>query len=275
MEELAAATYRGIETQDPVTLTDGRWEGAPLVAGGAARPSIRLAPDFRVTGDLDGDGTDEAVVALGETSGGTGTWVHLAMMGRVNGVVTNLATHRLGDRTQIRDARIEDGVLYVDVLQAGVDDAACCPGELASLGWELLNRQFNSLVVSETTQRFGPDALEGVEWVLERWDPGEPAPAEPVVTLRVDSGRASGNAGCNEYSGTLAQLDVPGDMRFGTFALTRMVCPGNAMQVETRYLEALSEAVKVGFVTGRLAISYLDAGGATRTMLFGRRPLTD
>jgi heat shock protein HslJ len=225
--------------------------------------------------DLDGDGTDEAVVTLGETSGGTGTWVHLAMMGRVNGVVMNLATHRLGDRTQIRDARIEDGVLYVDVLQAGVDDAACCPGELASLGWELLRGQFNSLVVSETTQRFGPDALEGVEWVLERWDRGEPAPAEPVVTVRVDGGRASGNAGCNQYSGTLAQFDVPGNMRFGTFALTRMMCPGDAMQVEARYLAALGETVKVGFLTGRLAISYVDATGATRTMLFARRPATD
>jgi len=258
-----------------VTLSDGRWDGSPLVVGGAARPSIHLAPDFRVTGDLDGDGHDEAVVALSEHSGGTETWVCLAMMGRVNGLVTNLATHRLGDRTQIRDARIEDGILYVDVLQAGVHDAACCPGELASHGWELLNGQFNALIVSETTQRFGPAALEGVAWVLERWDRGEAAPAEPVVTLRVTGSTASGNAGCNQYTGGIFQNDVPGDMRFGTFALTRMMCGWDVMQVEARYLEALSEAVKVGWLTGQLAISYLDAAGATHTMLFARRPATD
>lgn len=275
MDELVAATYRGFEAQDPVTLIDGRWEGPPLVDGGAARPSIHLAPDFRVGGDLDGDGHDEVVVALSEHSGGTGTWVYLAMMGRVNGLVTNLATHRLGDRTQIRDARIEDGILYVDVLQAGVHDAACCPGELASHGWELLNGQFNALIVSETTQRFGPAALEGVEWVLERWDRGEPAPAEPAVTLRVAGGSASGNAGCNQYTGGIVQNDVPGDMRFGPFAVTRMMCPGNAMEVEWRYLEALRQAVTVGWLTGRLAISYLDAGGARLTMLFRRRPLSD
>lgn len=275
LAELATATYRGLEARDPVTLADGRWEGPPVAEGGAARPSVYLAPDFRVTGDLDGDGRDEAVVALGETSGGTGTRVHLAMMGRVDGTVTNLATHRLGDRTQIRDARIEDGVLYVNVLQAGAGDAACCPGELASLGWELLDGRFNSLVVSEVTQRFGPDALEGVEWVLERWAPGEPAPPDPEVTLRVAGGTASGNAGCNPYTGPIVQAEVPGEMRFGSFAITRRMCPGNAMQVEGRFLTALGEAVKVGFLTGRLAISYLDAAGAVHTMLFGRRPLPE
>jgi heat shock protein HslJ len=272
MEELAAATYHGLEALDPVTLTDGRWEGAPLVEGSAARPGIHLAPDFRVTGDLDGDGTDEVVVVLWETSGGTGTWVYLAMMGRVDGRVANLATQRLGDRVQIRDARIENAVLYVDVLQAGVHDAACCPGELASHGWELLDGRFNALIVSDSTQRFGPDALGGVEWVLERWDRGEPAPAEPAVTLRVTDGRASGNAGCNQYSGPVAQSDVPGDMRFGPFAVTRMMCPGDAMQVEMRYLEALRQAVTVGWLTGRLAVSYLDADGGMHTMLFTRRP---
>lgn len=275
MAELAAATYRGLEAKDPVTLTDGRWEGPPAVDGGTAHPSIHLAPDFRVLGDLDGDGRDEAVVALGENAGGTGTWVYLAMMGRVDGKVTNLATHRLGDRTQIRDARIDGGVLYVDVLQAGTGDPACCPGELASLGWELLNGQFNSLVVSETTQRFGPEALAGVEWVLQRWDVNDPAVPDYAPTLRVEASRVTGNAGCNDYAGFVSQNDLPGDMRFGSFGLTRIMCPPPAMEIEHRFLRALGDAVKVGFLTGRLAISYLGPDGSVHTLLFARRPAAE
>ena len=42
-ESLQAATYRGI-LDDPVTLADGRYEGAPFVAGAATRPVVRLVP---------------------------------------------------------------------------------------------------------------------------------------------------------------------------------------------------------------------------------------
>jgi len=275
LAELAAATYHGFEDRDSVTLTDGRWEGAPYAAGGEARPRIILAPDFRVTGDLDGDGHDEAVVALSESSGGTGTWVYLAIVGRKNRGVTNLATHRLGDRTQIRDARIEDGVLHVDVLRAGPGDAACCPGELASLGWKLRHGRFDAVRVSETTTRFTPYSLGGVEWVLRRWVIGEPAPTSPEATLRVDARGVSGRAGCNSYAGAIGQSGAPGDIRFGPFVTTRMMCPDSAMQVESRFLAALGEAVKVGFLTGRLAISYLQPDGSLGTLLFERHPIED
>jgi len=275
LAELAAATYHGFQDRDSVTLTDGRWEGAPYAAGGEARPRIILAPDFRVTGDLDGDGHDEAVVALSESSGGTGTWVYLAIMGRKNGRVTNLAIHRLGDRTQIRDARIEDGVLHVDVLRGGPGDAACCPGELASLAWVLRHGRFDSRDVSTATTRFTPYSLGGVEWVLRRWAIDEPAPTSPEATLRVDARGASGRAGCNSYSGGIGQDAAPGDIRFGPFVTTRMMCPDSAMQVEFRFLGALAEAVKVGFLTGRLAISYLKPDGSLGTLLFERRPIED
>lgn len=271
LAELGTATYRGFEIRDTVTLTDGRWEGAPYQDGGAARPRIALAPDFRVAGDLDGDGREEAVVALMETSGGTGVWVYLAMTGRRTGQVVNLATHRLGDRVQIRDARIEHGVLYVDVLRGGRGDAACCPGELASLEWRLRDGEFDLVAVSGTTRRFDAEALGGAEWVLRRWDEDEPTDPDDAPTLRVESSRVSGNAGCNDYGGLVTQIDQPGEMRFGSFGLTRMMCP--AMEIEQRFLQSLGAAVKVGFWTGRLAISYLKPDRSLGTMLFERRPL--
>lgn len=273
--ELQSATYHGLESRDTITLSDGRWEGAPYVEGGATRPTVVLAPAFRVTGDLDGDGRAEAVVALAESTGGSGTWVYLAVTTRRDGRVVNLATHGLGDRVQIRDARIEEGVLYVDVLRAGRGDATCCPGELASLAWRLLDRRFAALSDTGATGRFGPGSLAGVEWVLRRWDADEPVTAEHAPTLQVEGSRASGNAGCNAYGSTVAQDGRPGEMRFGSFTLTRKMCPPPAMEVEARFLESLRQTVKVGFLTGRLAASYLKPDGTVGAMLFDRRPLPE
>ena len=59
LAELQSATYSGFqEPSGPVTLTAGVWEGAPYEPGAAARPTVSLAPGFRVTGDLDGDGAE-------------------------------------------------------------------------------------------------------------------------------------------------------------------------------------------------------------------------
>ena len=56
-------TYHGFEEPEgPVRLEDGRWEGAPLVQGGAARPSVVFVRDFRLVGDV------EATAALRPSS---------------------------------------------------------------------------------------------------------------------------------------------------------------------------------------------------------------
>ncbi len=72
LDELSSATYEGLFDY-PVTLTDGRYEGEPFVEGGASAPAAGLVEDFLLTCDLDGDGREEAVVLLWESSGGSGT----------------------------------------------------------------------------------------------------------------------------------------------------------------------------------------------------------
>ena len=99
-------TFAGIE-DGPVTLVDGLWEGAPFAPGGASRPSVGLAEDFQISGDLDGDGAPETVVVLWQSSGGSGTFDYLAVVGRRRAALVNLGTAPLGDRVQIRDARVD------------------------------------------------------------------------------------------------------------------------------------------------------------------------
>ena len=130
LAELKNGTYHGLEEpKGPVRLENGHWEGAPLVQGGAARPSVAFVRDFRLVGDADGDGGDEAIVLLAQNSGGTGEFLYLAVVGRRDGAPHNVATALLGDRVKVRDARIDGRRIVLDVVQAGDRDAACCPGD--------------------------------------------------------------------------------------------------------------------------------------------------
>jgi hypothetical protein len=79
IQELKNATYMRFDL-GPVTLVDGWWHGEPPVKGSASGPTVHLLGDFRLVGDLEGDGREEAVVLLGESGGGSGTYVYLAVV---------------------------------------------------------------------------------------------------------------------------------------------------------------------------------------------------
>lgn len=131
---LKSATYRGI-LDDPVTLTDGRFEGPPVVPGSAARPVVRLVPGVTATGDLTGDGVDEAAVLLAHNSGGSGVFMHLAVMQASRRGPDNIATVRLGDRVKVIAVEIEDGKIRAQLVEHAPDDPMCCPTRQAERAW--------------------------------------------------------------------------------------------------------------------------------------------
>lgn len=275
LAELKNATYRGLEAPDGAfALVDGVWEGEPFVEHSASRPRVTFADDFRLLGDLDGDGADEAVVVLAESSGGSGVFSYLAVVGRVeDGGLDNLATVPLGDRVQIRRARIDDGHVVVDAVKAGPDDAACCPGEMIRWGWTLTDHDLKQ-VISETTGRLSLDVLAGSEWVLRRFDVDEPAPAEPEVTLRYEDGRIAGSSGCNRYAAPVTAGEMPGDLSVGVTLGTRMACPEPAASVEGRFLTQFGDVFKYGFWLGELALTY-KTEDRIGVMLLEPRPVGD
>jgi heat shock protein HslJ len=254
LEELGNATYAGIY-DEPVRLVDGRYEGEPFVAGGAARPTAGLAPDFRLSGDLDGNGTEEAVVLLWESSGGSGTFNYVAVAGRRGGEIVNLGTAEIGDRVQVRAARVVDGSVELDVVQVGPDDAACCPSQTATRTWVLAADGLTE-VSTEVTGTLSLATLEGAEWVLAMFDRAEPAPTEPEITLVFSDGRIGGRSGCNRYFAGVVGGDLPGELALGRIGATKMACADGVMRLEQRYLTALAGATRFGFVTGRLVVTY-------------------
>jgi heat shock protein HslJ len=88
------------------------------------------------------------------------------------------------------------------------------------------------------------DTITDRDWALVQVG-GNPVPTDPGgrgPTLRLDSPatRASGSAGCNQFSGSFKLMRD--SLSFGPVVSTRMACAPAAMQLEQAYLSALSAA---------------------------------
>ena len=266
VSRLGNATYTGIE-DEPVSLTQGRWEGAPYVEGGASRPGVGLIEELQFTGDLDADDENETVAMLWQGSGGTGSNVYIAVMESRPDGYENISTALLGDRVKIRDGKIESGQIILDVLQAGENDAMCCPTMLATRSWILKDGQ---LVEDEIhmTGELSLGAVEGSNWVLAHMNLDQPLPEDAEVTLAIEAGRISGKSACNRYSADIKEGDNPGDISIGPAMGTRMACPEPLMEIEKQYLEMLAQVTSFSFHVGQLALIGRKGDGAPFTMLF-------
>ena len=270
-EELANATYSGIY-DEPVTLADGLYEGQPYMEGASARPRVQLIDGMSATGDLDADGIEEIVVLVTEMSGGTGENLYLAVMRGEDGAAKNVATALVGDRIKLRSMTIEGSRLRLEVLQAGPEDAMCCPGELATREWAFTDAGFDE-VATEVTGRLSLAALVGPEWVLTGLDFREPAPAEPEITLTIaEDGLVSGSSGCNRFNGKFEEGSELGAISAGPFMSTMMACEPEIMDLEQLFLQRLGSVSGLSFWLGHLTLGWQDEQGGGTLMFEPRRP---
>jgi len=275
--EAAPATYAGIY-EEPITLSDGRYEGEPFVPDGASRPTVGLLDELQLVADLDGDGAGERIVLLWESSGGSGTSLYIA---RVRPDADTVATY-VGDRVEIRSMAQVDGLLQMGVLRAGADDAMCCPGELADIRWRATVAGLD-FVSDEIEGRFGLSTVAG-EWRLDNrqeverllaaaraegsigednlrvFVTGETAiafaAAEAEITLTISTdGTVTGRSGCNQYSGAV-RFSAPNAIDFGPLRMTLMACEQSLMAAEQEFLSRVQTATQAGFHMGKLALSW-------------------
>ena len=114
-----------------------------------------------------------------------------------------------------------------------------------------------------------PTQIEGAAWRLEELPGVSPAalaqPGRPV-TLRFESGRLSGFAGCNNFTGGYS---LEGDqLKIGPVASTQMACPEPGSSIETAFHKALSGTLRYA-VDGDI-LTATNASGAT--LRFRREP---
>ena len=91
------------------------------------------------------------------------------------------------------------------------------------------------------------ETLAGTAWQLEELNGRAAVPATggavPTLSFAAGEARASGNGGCNQFSGPYTQQGA--SLRFGPLASTRRACvdeAGNAQ--ETAYLRALESVTR-------------------------------
>jgi heat shock protein HslJ len=207
-----------------------------------------------MTGDVNGDGNEESVVFLTESSGGSGTRLFIAVVGRINEAITNLGTASVGDRVQVRDARISGKSIELDVVQAGKDDAACCPSEKATRTWTLRRNRLRE-GRAKKAGKLSLEDLAGPIWVLTRLGDDATLPKEPLVTLVFEGDRVTGMGGCNRYFTKARPGGMPGDMTLGPIGSTRRACPELIMDLETRYFKALQGTMRFSFSVGQLVLN--------------------
>ena len=264
IEQLRAATVSGV-FEAPVTLAGGVYEGAPAEAGGASRPSLQLWDSTFHTGEMDGAEGSEAVVMLSSSTGGSGEFVHVAVFGTRDGAVTNLGTAPVGDRTRLQSLWLERGKVLMDVIEAGPEDAACCPTQVARKTYGFEGGEFKQLS-SEVRGVLALSMLAAHEWQLVEID-GQPLPAgvdPPLVHFERASVR--GFAGCNRFNAPITE-SKPGEITIGPAAGTKMACPPEKMEVEGRFLEQLAKVNRYGYLAEQLALTWQD-GDRTGTLLF-------
>jgi heat shock protein HslJ/chaperonin cofactor prefoldin len=125
-----------------------------------------------------------------------------------------------------------------------------------TLGAALLVSALPGLAVA---QEDDSHAAEGIDWTLSSYvDAGvtTDVPSDVTVTLHLDAGEASGNAGCNSYFGS---YEIGEDtLSFGPLASTKAFCEGSAQTTEDAYLALLGGVAGWTVEDGTLSLSGAD-----------------
>jgi heat shock protein HslJ/LysM repeat protein len=253
-DALRNATYQGIY-EEPVQLSDGKYEGKPFVEGGAARPTVTFV-DFKAVGDLNGDGIEDAAVFLAENSGGSGVFTYLAAVVAQDGAAINVGTQLLGDRVQLKTVSIEDGKIVVNMITQGPDDPFCCPTLEVRQSYEVQADQL-VLTSSEEVGTLSPASLAGTTWALVSHGAyADPTPVlegtEITALFSVEDGQVAGSAGCNNYFAGFQGTDAT--LTIGPAGATMMACAEEVMNQESAYLAALETVSGFQFWNGRLML---------------------
>jgi hypothetical protein len=141
---LQNATYRSPDWGE-FQLVNGAYRRPPLAPGES--PDTYMTQMFGpiAYGDLNGDGLEDAAVFLTTQSGGTGHFIELAAVINRGGRAANAATLPLGDRVGVEAARIEAGVITLDMRVHGPNDGLCCASQFETRRFRLEAGQLSRL----------------------------------------------------------------------------------------------------------------------------------
>jgi hypothetical protein len=92
-----------------------------------ATRTVVMLTRYVAFGDLDGDGVGDAVAVLETDPGGSGIFFELVAVVASESGPHQVASASLGDRTDVEDLKLADGVIRLDLITHGPEDPLCCP----------------------------------------------------------------------------------------------------------------------------------------------------
>jgi heat shock protein HslJ len=265
---LGNLSYDGLFPEEAITLIDGY---AAYNDGSSGTPYVQLIESLIPTGDLNGDGTEDAAAVLVDHSSGSGTFYYLAAVLDALNDPAPLEALMIGDRIQVKSLAIEGGQIVADLVAQGPDEPLCCAS------WNVRETyvvEDGALVErsSEQVSQVALDDLNDTMWRLLDLNGGqEPALADADVTMHIKDGLLNGSAGCNDYRSTVeAGPEGLNSLAIGPMATTQKLCDEALMEQEAAYLARLENAASWRFDAGRLALPYPLEDGLPGELVFER-----
>lgn len=122
LDKLRNGTYYAPFYRRTVTLKDGAFsEGVSPNSY-----SVQML-DLVASGDLNGDGVNDAAIILAESGGGSGVFESIVAVLNSGGLPYPVGQAVLGDRFKINSVKIISGEISLDLLVQGPNEPMCCP----------------------------------------------------------------------------------------------------------------------------------------------------
>lgn len=249
----------------PVTLVDGVAD-EPSTAGASSRVITRVW-DRPIRADMNGDGSDDAVLILTQSPGGSGTFHYLAAAIATPDGHSGTAGVLLGDRIEPKAIEVRDGKASVRFMTRGSGESFTDEPTVER------TRDFIYMAddqrLAEVARDFEGEAdpnrmtLDMKPWIWIKTVYNNDTIKEPAqreaFSLIFEDDRVRGTTDCNSFSGPYT---VNGrKLRFDDkMAMTRMFC---AESQETEFMKMLLEVDSYFFTSkGRLILELkYDSGG--------------
>jgi heat shock protein HslJ len=165
-----------------------------------------------------------------------------------------------GDRLVVRQLATTEMACEPALMAQDQWLAALLDGATIALAGDTLTLAKNGVLLTLVDRDVADPGrpLIGTRWVVDGLVSGDAVssvPAGVVAALVFAPGRVDVEAGCNRGGGAVTVTD--GTLTFGPIALTKMACPGGAMEVERIVSAVLTGEVRYAIEAGTLR---LDAG---------------
>jgi heat shock protein HslJ len=214
----------------PITLVNGRAFEAASGSEVAVTTTMFGQP---VSGDLNGDGMNDAVVMLVRDTGGTGTFYYVAA--DINQAGLNQGTNAivLGDRIAPQNVETSSGQVIANYADRN-------PGEPMTTPPSLGVSKYFTVTAGRLVpvQKLSSITNRAWKWVHTQMNSGvlvSPKKADAFTVTFHDDGSVTGTTDCNSFFGQATITN--GNVSFGTFGATMMYCEGSQQDV---FLQDLS-----------------------------------